>query len=243
MNPPSKLLLLLEVVRSVFEYGQSIVFNLPLQFISPRGDGHPVMIFPGLGTADGSTYFVRTFLASMGYSVYPWGFGRNLGPRQGLDKLTEEMTERVRAVSLAHGGAKVSLIGWSLGGVYVREIAKADPSLVRQVITLGTPFKGDPKATNATMLYELLSKDKSHLDESIIQSVSKRPDVPFTSIYSKTDGVVSWKCSVEIETEISENIEIPGASHLGLGHNPITMHILANRLAQSENMWQHYHKR
>lgn len=243
MNPPSKLLLLLEVVRSVFEYGQSVVFNLPLQFISPRGDGHPVMIFPGLGTTDGSTYFVRTFLANMGYTVYPWGLGRNLGPRQGLDKLTREMTERVRVVSEAHGGAKVSLIGWSLGGVYVREIAKAAPELARQVITLGTPFKGDPNATNATMLYEILSRDKSHLDANIVQSVGRKPDVPFTSIYSKTDGVVSWTCSVEIESDISENIEIPGASHLGLGHNPITMYILANRLAQMENEWRHFHKR
>ena len=240
MDSPSKLLLLLEAVRSIFEYGQSVILNVPLQFISPKGDGHPVVIFPGLGTADGSTYFVRTFLTNMGYKVYPWGFGRNLGPQQGLDKLTKEMTERIRAISVANGGAKVSLIGWSLGGVYVREIAKADPDLVRQVITLGTPFKGDPKATNATMLYELLSKDKSHLDANIINKVAKRPNVPFTSIYSKTDGVVAWRCSLETESEISENIEVPGASHLGLGHNPITMHIIANRLAQAENDWRPY---
>lgn len=240
MDSPSKLLLLLEAVRSIFEYGQSVILNVPLQYISPKGDGHPVVIFPGLGTADGSTHFVRTFLTNMGYKVYPWGFGRNLGPQQGLDKLTEEMTARIRAISVANGGAKVSLIGWSLGGVYVREIAKAEPDLVRQVITLGTPFKGDPKATNATMLYELLSKDKSHLDANIIEAVAKRPDVPFTSIYSKTDGVVAWRCSLETETEISENIEVPGASHLGLGHNPITMHIIANRLAQAENEWHHY---
>lgn len=240
MDSPSKLLLLLEAVRSIFEYGQSVILNVPLQYISPKGDGHPVVIFPGLGTADGSTHFVRTFLTNMGYKVYPWGFGRNLGPQQGLGKLTEEMTDRIRAISVANGGAKVSLIGWSLGGVYVREIAKAEPDLVRQVITLGTPFKGDPKATNATMLYELLSKDKSHLDANIIEAVARRPDVPFTSIYSKTDGVVAWRCSLETETEISENIEVPGASHLGLGHNPITMHIIANRLAQPQGEWHHY---
>jgi hypothetical protein len=242
MESPSKLLLLLEVVRSVFEYGQSVILNVPLQHISPKGDGHPVVIFPGLGTADGSTHFVRTFLSSMGYKVYPWGFGRNLGPQEGLAKLTEEMTNRIRAISLANGGAKVSLIGWSLGGIYVREIAKNDPDLVRQVITLGTPFKGDPTATNATMLYELLSKDKSHYDADFIEAVARRPEVPFTSIYSKTDGVVAWRSSIEIETEISENIEVPGASHLGLGHNPITMHIIANRLAQADQEWRLYKK-
>ena len=240
MESPSKLLLILEVIRSLFEYGQGVVLNLPLQYISPKGDGHPVVVFPGLGTSDGSTHFVRTFLTSIGYKVYPWGFGRNLGPRDGLEKFTNEMVEHIRQISAAHGGSKVSLIGWSLGGIYVREIAKAAPDLVRQVITLGTPFKGDPHATNATMLYELLSNDKSHYDLSFIESVAKRPDVPFTSIYSKTDGVVSWKCSIETVTEISENIEVPGASHLGLGHNPISMHIIANRLSQPDDDWRHY---
>ena len=242
MDSPSKFLLLLEAVRSIFEYGQSAILNVPLQFISPKGDGHPVVIFPGLGTTDNSTHFVRKFLSGIGYKVYPWGFGRNLGPRQGLDKLTKDMTDYIRDISVANNGAKVSLIGWSLGGVYVREIAKAEPDLVRQVITLGTPFKGNPNATNATMLYELLSKDKSHLDPNIIEAIAKCPNVPFTSIYSKTDGVVAWRCSIEIETDISENIEIPCASHLGLGHNPISMHILANRLAQPEGHWQHYKK-
>jgi triacylglycerol esterase/lipase EstA (alpha/beta hydrolase family) len=240
MESPSKLLLLLEAVRSIFEYGQSVVLNMPLQYISPKGDGHPVVIFPGLGTADGSTHFVRTFLANIGYTVYPWGFGRNLGPRDGLDKLTVELENRIRAISAAHGGAKVSLIGWSLGGIYAREIAKIAPDVVRQVITLGTPFKGDPLATNATMLYELLSKDKSHYNPAIIESIARCPDVPFTSIYSKTDGVVAWKCSLEVESDFAENIEVPGASHLGLGHNPISMHIIANRLSQPELEWHPY---
>ncbi len=242
MTPPSKLLLVLEAVRSLFEYTQSILLSLPLQYISPKGDGHPVVVFPGLGAADGSTHYVRSFLSGIGYNVYPWGLGRNLGPRNGIDKLTSVVVERIREISKENGGAKVSLIGWSLGGIYVREIAKAEPDLVRQVITLGTPFKGDPSATNVTMLYEMLSKDRGHLDPYIIESIAKRPSVPFTSIFSKTDGVVSWESSIEDESTLSENIEIPGASHLGLGHNPICMHVIANRLAQQIDQWQHYKK-
>lgn len=242
MTPPSKLLLVLEAVRSLFEYTQSILLSIPLQYISPKGDGHPVVVFPGLGTADGSTHYVRSFLTSLGYNVYPWGMGRNLGPRNGLDNLTSLILARIREISEENGGAKVSLIGWSLGGIYVREIAKAAPELVRQVITLGTPFKGDPDATNVTALYEFLSKDKSHYDPAIVESIAKKPDVPFTSIYSKTDGVVAWESSIEVVTDISENIEIPVASHLGLGHNPICLHIIANRLAQAANKWQHYKK-
>jgi alpha-beta hydrolase superfamily lysophospholipase len=166
--------------------------------------------------------------------------GRNLGPKDGMDIFIEEMVKRIRVISEANGGVKVSLIGWSLGGLYAREVAKAAPELIRQVITLGTPFKLDPNATNVTKLYEILSKDKSHLDMKIIKSLSTKPGVPFTSVYSKTDGVVAWKCSLEIETKISENIEIPGASHMGLGHNPISMHIIANRLSQPEDEWRRY---
>lgn len=240
MDSPSKLLLLLEAVRAVFEYGQSVILSIPLQYISPKGDGHPVVVFPGLGASDGSTHFVRTFLTNIGYTVYPWGLGRNLGPKDGMDNFIVAMVKSIRAISDAHGGAKVSLIGWSLGGIYAREVAKAAPDLIRQVITLGTPFKLDPNATNVTKLYEILSKDKSHLDMNIIKSLSKQPPVPFTSVYSKTDGVVAWKCSIELETSLSENIEIPGASHMGLGHNPISMHIIADRLAQPANKWRRY---
>ena len=242
MTPPSKLLLVLEAIRSLFEYTQSILLSIPLQYMSPKGDGHPVVVLPGLGTADGSTQYVRGFLTSLGYTVYPWGMGRNLGPRRGLDNLTAKIIENIQRISDENGGAKVSLIGWSLGGIYAREIAKAAPDLIRQVITLGTPFKGDHGATNVTMLYELLSKDRSHLDPTIIESVAKKPDVPFTSIYSKSDGVVSWQCCLEEITPISENIEIPAASHLGLGHNPICLHIIANRLAQSATHWRPYNK-
>lgn len=240
MKTPSKFLLLLEGVRSLFEYAQSIVLTLPLQYIAPKGDGHPVIIFPGLGTADSSTQFMRTYLTSLGYNVYPWGLGRNLGPRDGLLRLTHDIETSVRSISEQNGNSKVTLIGWSLGGIYARELAKTNPELVRQVITLGTPFKNAPSSTNATKLYELLSKDKSHLDDDMIRALAVKPIVPFTSIYSKTDGVVHWEACIEDDTEFSENIEIPSASHLGLGHNPIVMHIIATRLCQPENAWARY---
>lgn len=242
MTAPSKMLLAFETTRAIFEYCQSLFLTAPLKFISPRGDGHPVIILPGLGTADGSTHFARNFLSGLGYNVHPWGLGRNMGPRRGLEKLTLDIEDRVRSISEAAGGAKVSVIGWSLGGIYARELAKSHPSLVRQVITLGTPFKVRLGATNAQFLYELLSKDKSHLDPAFIDQISLKPPVPFTSIYSKSDGVVSWECSIEEEDEFAENIQVPYASHLGLGHNPITMYLLANRLSQPENNWQRYSK-
>lgn len=240
MGAPAKSLLALEAARGLYEYSLGWLLNVPLQFISPKGDGHPVIIFPGLGTTDSSTHYIRNFLSNLGYTTYPWGMGRNYGPRQGLDKLLSELDKKIIAVSEAHAGQKVSLIGWSLGGIYARELSRRNITLVRQVITLGTPFNGNAGETNATMLYEILSGDKSHKNPNLMKELSAPLSVPFTSIYSKTDGVVHWGCSIADQGTQYENIEIPGASHLGLGHNPISMYVVANRLAQADGTWQPY---
>ena len=234
---PSKLLLGLEAVRGVYEYGMAHLLSMPLKYICPKGDGHPVMVLPGLGTSDSSTRYIRSFLDDLGYSSYPWGLGRNVGPRHGLDALIQNLSDRINYISEEHSWQPVTLIGWSLGGVYSREIAKINADKIRQVITLGTPFKGDAAGTNATFLYEILSRDKSHRDPNVLKKISVPPPVPFTSLYSKTDGVVHWQCSIEDEGPFRENVEVPGASHLGLGHNPISMFIIADRLKQTKENW------
>jgi esterase/lipase len=243
MDAPSKILLGLEAIRGLYEYGLGCILSTPLKYISPKGDGHPVMVIPGLGTSDGSTQYVRHFLNELGYTSYTWGLGRNLGPRNGIENLLEEVVSKLREISEMSGGQQVSVIGWSLGGIYGREIAKLAPDLVRQVITLGTPFKNENGGTNAGKLYEILSKDASHKDPEVLKRISTPPPVPFTSIYSKTDGVVHWQCSVEELDEYTENIEIPAASHLGLGHNPISMYVIADRLTQSKKNWTPYKAR
>lgn len=242
MKTPSKIFLSFEAIRALYEYGLGTILNFPLQVISPKGDGHPVVVIPGLGTADASTHYVRTFLSKLEYKCYTWGQGRNLGPRDGFDTLLNHLVDHIEKISNLYDGQKVSVIGWSLGGIYAREIAKMRPDLVRQVITLGTPFKNESAGTNVGFLYELLSKDKSHKNPEVIKRLSIPPRVPFTSMYSKTDGVVHWHSSLEAESPISENIEIPGASHLGLGHNPISIYIIADRLAQKEESWTLYKK-
>lgn len=242
MDHPSSVLLGLEAVRGLYEYGLAWALHIPLNYLSPKGDGHPVLIIPGLGGADGSTHYMRNFLDGLGYESFPWGQGRNLGPRQGLEEMAGRLTDLVESISRDTGGQQVSIIGWSLGGIYGREIAKLCPDVVRQVITLGTPFKSISEGTRATKLYEFLSKDKSHKDPDVIVQIEVAPPVPFTSIYSKTDGVVHWECSIEDIGPQRENIEIPGASHLGLGHNPISMFVVADRLTQTREKWKPYHK-
>ena len=238
----SKALLSVEGVRATYEYFLSWYLHNLIYSVSPKGDGHPVMVIPGLGTTDRSTHFIRHFLDEIGYDSYSWGMGRNLGPQQGIDELINNLSDRVEKIYHLSEKKEVSIIGWSLGGIYAREIAKVKPEMVRQVITLGTPFKDASNGTNIKFLYDLLSKDKSYEDPTLMQRIAEKPPVPFTSLYSRTDGVVHWQSSIEDETPLSENIEIHNSSHLGLGHNPLTLLVIADRLQQQKESWTPYNR-
>jgi pimeloyl-ACP methyl ester carboxylesterase len=229
-RPPGPLLMLLEG-RAPLEYF-SMFAAYPWLRSLPRGDGHGVMVFPGMGANDMTTWPLRGFLQSLGYVTQAWGQGLNFGPKRGV---LERCAGDIRALS-QRTGHPVSLIGWSLGGIYAREMAKELPSLSRCVITLGTPFTGHPKATNAWRIYEWLS-GTSVGDASLMAQVRRPPPVPTTSIYSRTDGVVSWRCSLNEPGPLAENIEVHG-SHVGMGMNPLALYAIADRLAQPIGHWQ-----
>ena len=241
MSVYSKILLGFEGVRALYEYGMGHALSNDIRLNCPPGDGHPVLVLPGFGTNDSSTNFIRSFLQDLGYEAYGWGLGRNLGPRNGIDELLNNLSLRLNQISDSTGNS-VSIIGWSLGGIYGREIAKHVPDSVRQVITLGTPFKGpvNQGAPVASMLYELLSRDKTHQDADFIKRLELPPPVPFTSIYSKSDGIVHWSASIESEGPLSQNVEIENASHMGLAHNPNSLIVIADRLAQKKDTWKRY---
>jgi pimeloyl-ACP methyl ester carboxylesterase len=212
----------------------SLVAALPWLARLPRGDGHPVLVFPGMAAGDITTLPLRRFLSSLGYVTHAWGQGLNFGPRSGV---LERSSDDIRALADKHG-QPVSLIGWSLGGVYARELAKRQPALTRCVITLGTPFTGHPKATNAWRLYELLSRSKVG-DSRLMAEIRHPPPVPTTSIYSRSDGIVSWRCSLNDPGPLAENIEVP-ASHVGMGANPLALFAVADRLAQPIGQWRRF---
>ena len=231
---PGPLLQLLET-RAWFEAGASLAL-LPLWRLAPRGDGHPVLVLPGLAAGDESTAILRAFLRNLGYEARPWGQGRNLGFRRGVLAAL-----RGRLVQLAADHRrKVSLIGWSLGGIFARELAKEEPGAVRQVITLASPFTGHPRATNAFRLYEWMSGHRIGAPE-VHEPLREPPPVPTTSIWSRTDGVVSWRCSVERAQPLAENIAID-ASHFGIGAHPLALYAIADRLAQPEGQWQPFRR-
>ena len=221
--------------RMPLEYA-ALVAALPVLRRAPRGDGHPVVVFPGLMAHDITTWALRRYLYDRGYTAHPWGEGFNLGPR---DDMLERFAERVRDLRRERD-QKVSLIGWSLGGIYAREIAKEVANDVRCVITLGSPFTGHPKATNAWRVFELASGLKAATHPSLPQ-LRVAPPVPTTSIYSRSDGFVAWQCSVQKAGPLTENIEVV-SSHFGLGFNPLALYAIADRLAQREDKWQPFER-
>jgi pimeloyl-ACP methyl ester carboxylesterase len=236
LRPPSPWLLMLEGGRAPLEYAATVA-AMPWLSRLPRGDGHPVMVFPGLGASDLSTRPLRGFLEQLGYAVHDWGLGRNR-PRPGM---LQDCARQVQQVASQHG-RKVSLVGWSLGGVYARELAKHLEPQTRCVITLGSPFSGDTRATNAARAYELLGGRTLPPDPARAERLKRAPNVPTTSIYSKSDGVVAWQCSLNDEAPHTENIEIH-ASHLGLGVNPLALVAVADRLRQDPARWQRFDAR
>jgi pimeloyl-ACP methyl ester carboxylesterase len=234
MRAPGMFRLALEW-RAPWEFGATLLAG-PWFDQVPDGDGHPVLVFPGLMASDTSTKPLRRFLERKGYIPYGWELGSNLGPKDGV---VERCNDRVRQLRRKHR-QRVSLIGWSLGGIYARELAKELPRDVRQVITLGTPFTGHPKATNAWRLYELVTGHRIGAPE-IHEPLRVPPPVPTTSIYSRTDGVVAWQCSVERSAPHTDNIEVE-ASHFGIGLNPLAWYAIADRLAQADGRWRPFER-
>lgn len=232
LRAPGLLRLALEW-RAPWEYCAAIAAT-PLLSQSPRGDGHPVLVFPGLIASDMTTFPLRRYLNGLGYATYAWEQGFNRGPREGV---VEACLARLRLLRHEHG-RRVSLIGWSLGGIYARELAKQSPEDARLVITMGSPFTGHPKATNAWRIYELVAGHKIGTPD-IHEPLRTTPPVPTTSIFSRSDGVVSWQCCIEREGPQSENIEIEG-SHVGMGLNPLAWFAIADRLAQPAGEWQRF---
>jgi len=215
----------------------SLVPALPLLGRAPEGDGHPVLVMPGWLAGDASTRALRWFLRRRGYHAHAWRLGRNGGP---TPELIAGMSERLHSLHARHG-RKVSMIGWSLGGIYARELARRFPEMVRQVITLASPFR-DTTATAVSRLYRsgLIRPPRTPDPDVEVQRRLRTPlAVPSSSLYSRTDGIVAWQSCIDEPGPTRENIAIR-ASHCGIGHHPAALRVIADRLAQPEGEWRPY---
>jgi pimeloyl-ACP methyl ester carboxylesterase len=220
----------------------SLLSAAPFLYSAPRGDGHPVLVMPGFGAGDRSTRVIRGFLGSMGYKTHPWKLGTNLGPvMSDLPlQLAERLDEVFANVNGNNGEQAVSLVGWSLGGVYARLLAQLFPDKVRQVITLGSPFAAGSWTTSthgfARTVRDIPLEQVSSNDLRLLAGESLA-NIPSTAIFSKTDGIVPWKIASQQPSHIAENIEVY-SSHLGLGFNSAVLYALSDRLANSVGQWR-----
>jgi pimeloyl-ACP methyl ester carboxylesterase len=228
---PRRGLLLLEG-RVVLEFAACLA-AYPLLRKAPLGDGHPVLVLPGFLANDLSTQTLRRFLGGRGYAVHGWKLGTNVGPSPDV---VASMVGRLAKLRGRYG-RRLSLIGWSLGGIYARELARRFPADVRQVITLASPFR-DVDATNVPRFLRALADRRPLPEQEAYRArLADRLPVPSTAIWSRTDGIAHWESCREVEGPFSENIEVP-SSHLGMGHHPGVLLAIADRLAQPYSQWQ-----
>jgi pimeloyl-ACP methyl ester carboxylesterase len=222
------LLTALEAARVSIEYPTSVVLDavIPARDV---GGGHPVLVLPGFYATDGLTRRLRSHLRKAGYAAHGWGLGRNFGL---TDAIVDGLPARLDELHQRHG-QRVSVVGWSFGGLLARWLAHERPDAVRRVICLGSPWRPEGEVTRTTAMFERAA-DKHGLSpraRDIVATLREPLGVPTTAIYSKTDGILNWRSCALDAAPTSENIAVP-SSHVGLVSNPLALAVLADRLAQ-----------
>ncbi|MBU1834241.1 MAG: alpha/beta fold hydrolase [Gammaproteobacteria bacterium] len=240
ISPPQLIHSLSEIWRASLEVTR-LVCSIANLHTTPAGDGHPVITIPGYGGADGCMAALRYFLQYRGYQAYGWGLGRNM-PQNRMTSMAQmndfqadilnRLSRRIKDIN-KETGQKVSLIGWSLGGNYANLLAQSHPHLIRQIITLGTPF-GDPRGTAAWNLLKRLNRgtsDESQNANSWSRVNNGKRNVPTTVIYSPIDGIVSPQIA-KLNTANTCNIAV-NSSHIGFTVNRDVYRIIAEVLART----------
>ena len=231
-SAPPPWLFVTDPARAMAEFAL-LIAALPLRQLLPAGDEHPVLVLPGLLADDDSTWALRRILRDLGYRVHGWRLGRNLGPTAatvtGLQNRLLDLSSRY--------DSEVSVIGWSLGGIYARTLARDTPSAVRQVITMGSPIRlAHERQSRARRAYDRYAHLHVLPRELLLESGVDALPVPASSIYSRYDGIVAWQACLDMPSARAENIAVVG-SHLGFGYHPAVVWAVADRLAQPPGEW------
>lgn len=234
---PSLALFGIEPWRAALEFASHQI--APTDPQRAPGDGHPVVIFPGMGSDGKSVAPLRRHCKSLGYEALDWGRGINRGPQGDIDAWLAEL--KAHTTEMLKGFTQsATFIGWSLGGIYARELSKTMGPRVRQVITMGTPFNARADHTNVGWIFRLLSGSTPTFTAALSARLRTAPTVPTTSIYSRSDGVVAWQtCRHARQSRRVQDVEVSG-SHVGLGWNRAVLRIVGDRLAQPPGRWLRY---
>jgi pimeloyl-ACP methyl ester carboxylesterase len=231
LERPSRLFLALEG-RAWLELASAAAAWPWLLRVARRGDDHPVLVLPGWLASDVSTRFVRCYLRELGYRAHGWRIGRNRGPTTGLARTLEY---RVRALAERYG-QPLTLIGWSLGGIYAHELGRRYPADVRGLITLASPVRTSTAEDISAVFTRELGEVRSARSPAVATAGAAQP-LPTTALYSRTDGIVPWRSCLADPGPHTESIEIP-SSHCGMGHHPAALWVIAERLAQPRGVWR-----
>lgn len=244
VGPMSRRLHLMEL-RFPLEGAAYIVMQPLLRIMHIKGHRHAVLVLPGGMGGDGSTFFLRWGIRNLGYSVHGWGQGRNMG-------LSEKMLAGLRArvdELYALFDSKITVIGWSLGGLYARMLARDQPDKIRQAITLGSPFRmveTDQFAHNMigrARWEKMVATIADELDLLKVHEHHRPPiTVPTTAVYSRRDGFAPWQLCIDetgpnAPNPRAQNVEI-GGTHTGLSTNVVALAVVLDRLAQPDDDWQ-----
>jgi pimeloyl-ACP methyl ester carboxylesterase len=237
---PGALLASSEPARAFLD-ASALAASLPVLRLAPLGDPHPVLVLPGLLASDLSTVTLRVWLRRLGHPVVGWALGCNLGPTR---EVVDALPPLVARLAARHA-APISIIGWSLGGIFARRLALQNPEHIRQVISLGSPFAGTHGGRDTSPGARTYQRF-AHLHSTTTIHPSTEADdgplpVPSTSVYSRWDGIVDWRSCLQQVGPTSENIEVL-ASHLGMGHNPAVLWAVADRLAQPRDEWRPFQR-
>jgi pimeloyl-ACP methyl ester carboxylesterase len=213
-------------LREAGAFWASLLRPPPFPADVPRGDGHSVLVIPGFLAGNWTTARLRAFLRHAGYRVQTANIAFNAGP-------TPRMLARLDAtlLRLSSNGARVSIVGQSLGGILARSLAMRHTERVRCVVTLCSPIRF-PVATPLQPFAAMLARfqdadwlaDRNH--------VTRAPGVPVTAIYTQEDGILDWRQCLQDETAERRNVRVGGA-HSTAGSNPDVQRVTAIALAQS----------
>lgn len=206
--------------------GVRLVGALPRLSFAPRGDGHLVVDVPGWRAPELSGAPLRAYLRRLGYDARGWGFGTNTGdPRRDVERLSRSVLELVEAKA-----RPASLVGWSLGGVIAREVARRHPDAVRRVITYGTPMTGGPRHTTVARAHRRGPDPDARRVAERLDPTAPVP-VPLTVMFSRRDGIVAWQACLDHTSPDAEHVEV-SSTHIGMGIDPDVWAVVADRLAQ-----------
>ena len=186
-----------------------------------------VLIIPGFGGGDMSVWPLKMFLRTQDHQAYSWGLGIN---HSQIEKFVEPLINRLKHLTDKHG-EPVSLIGWSLGGIFARELARYQPQYIASVLTMGSPVIVGPRVTALRKLSGLFGWDLEQIEQDMIMRFDTPIEHPITAIYSKLDGIVSWQACIDHWSPKVQHHEVT-TSHMGMGFSKEVYQVISHSMAQ-----------